>query len=162
MLSEIRNDWTGSQRTGPDRLWLGKKLVVQTAEVKQRHCGACRQAARPLKNYNNRSSYKDQKGEDCGGQRGGVVFTIPSVGVGGGGRPPLNQGEAQYLTLRDLSSHDQDRGEGKVGREDAAVPKGPLPIWKGGSDQVEHPREETHQSTKTIRQGCTHKHGGNI
>lgn len=41
---------------------------------------------------------------------------------------PLNQGEVQYLTLRDLSSHDQDREEGKVGREEAAVPKGPLPI----------------------------------
>lgn len=44
------------------------------------------------------------------------------------GALPLNQGEVQYLTLRDLSSHDQDREEGKVGREEAAVPKGPLPI----------------------------------
>lgn len=53
-----------------------------------------------------------------------MVFTIPW----GGGGLPLNLGEAQYLTLRDLSSHDQDREEGKVGREEAAVPKGPLPI----------------------------------
>lgn len=45
-----------------------------------------------------------------------------------GGGLPLNLVEAQYLTLRDLSSHDQDREEGKVGREEAAVPKGPLPI----------------------------------
>ena len=37
-------------------------------------------------------------------------------------------GWIQYLTLRDLSSNDQDREEGKVGREEAAVPKGPLPI----------------------------------
>lgn len=41
---------------------------------------------------------------------------------------PLNRGEHQYLTLRDLSSHDQDGEEGKVGRDEAAVPKGPLPI----------------------------------
>lgn len=41
---------------------------------------------------------------------------------------PLSRGVFRYSTLRDLSSHDQDRGEGKVGREEAAVPKGPLPI----------------------------------
>lgn len=41
---------------------------------------------------------------------------------------PLSRGNFQYLTLRDLSSHDQEREEGKVGREEAAVPKGPLPI----------------------------------
>lgn len=40
----------------------------------------------------------------------------------------LSRGNFQYLTLRDLSSHDQEREEGKVGREEAAVPKGPLPI----------------------------------
>lgn len=42
--------------------------------------------------------------------------------------PLVDSGERQYLTLRDLSSHDQVREEGKVGREEAAVPKGPLPI----------------------------------
>lgn len=78
------------------------------------------QAGRP--DYKNKSRQKDQKGEDCGGQRGG--WSSPSHGGG----LPLNLGEAQYLTLRDLSSHDQDREEGKVGREEAAVPKGPLPI----------------------------------
>lgn len=79
------------------------------------------QAGRPKKQTQKKSRHKDQKGGDCGGQRGG--WSSPSHGG-----LPLNQGEVQYLTLRDLSSHDQDREEGKVGREEAAVPKGPLPI----------------------------------
>lgn len=67
-------------------------------------------------------SFKDtgQEREDCRVKRGDSFHHPLEV--------PLNQGEHQYLTLRDLSSHDQDREEGKVGREEAAVPKGPLPI----------------------------------
>lgn len=69
-----------------------------------------------------KSSLKTQvRREKTVGSSGGTVFTVPWV-------LPLNLGELQYLTLRDLSSHDQDREEGKVGREEAAVPKGPLPI----------------------------------
>lgn len=69
-----------------------------------------------------KSSLKTQvRREKTVGSSRGTVFTVP-WGL------PLNRGELQYLTLRDLSSHDQDREEGKVGREEAAVPKGPLPI----------------------------------
>lgn len=104
------------------RLWLGKKLELlrQLNLSRGTVVHASRQQAILLKNKK-KSRYKDQKGEDCGGQRGG--WSSPSQGG-----LPLNQGEVQYLTLRDLSSHDQDREEGKVGREEAAVPKGPLPI----------------------------------
>lgn len=82
---------------------------------------ACMQAGHTGKRI--RCSRKDtgQEGKDCGVKKVGTVFTIPS-GL------PLNPEGLQYLTLRDLSSHDQDREEGKVGREEAAVPKGPLPI----------------------------------
>lgn len=121
----VRDLQTPDRPTGARaaRFWAvvgGKAGGVQIAELKQRHCGACKQAGQTTKK---KSRSKDQKGEDCGGQRGG--WSSPSL-CGGG--LPLNQGEVQYLTLRDLSSQDHDREEGKVGREEAAVPKGPLPI----------------------------------
>lgn len=78
--------------------------AVQMTERQQRCCGTCMQAVETKS-----SSEEEQK-------------QLFSPGL------PQSQGDFQYSTLRDLSSHDQDRGEGKVGREEAAVLKGPLPI----------------------------------
>lgn len=63
---------------------------------------------------------QEEREKAVGSSRGDSVHRPPGL--------PLSRGELQYLTLRDRSSHDQDREEGKVGREEAAVPKGPLPI----------------------------------
>lgn len=83
------------------------------------HCGACKQAGHTSTKIKADGKVRREKTVEA---RQGDDLQHPVGGL------PLNQGEVQYLTLRDLSSHDQDREEGKVGREEAAVPKGPLPI----------------------------------
>lgn len=90
------------------------------AELMQMHGGACKQAGHTTETKADKKIRREKTVELKEGD--GLHHPM------GGGGLPLNLGEAQYLTLRDLSSHDQDREEGKVGREEAAVPKGPLPI----------------------------------
>lgn len=83
------------------------------------HCGACRQAGQTSTKIKADGKVRREKTVEARERGGDLQHPV-------GGVLPLNQ--VQYLTLRDLSSHDQDREEGKVGREEAAVPKGPLPI----------------------------------
>lgn len=111
----------------PKQLWLKGSLLIKSwsrsdhwTEAEALVVHACRQAI--LIFFFFKAVFKRQvRREKTVGSSRRTVFTVPW-------RLPLNRGELQYLTLRDLSSHDQDREEGKVGREEAAVPKGPLPI----------------------------------
>lgn len=160
-MSEIRNDRTGSHWTGPDWLWLGEKLVVQTAELKQRHCGACKQAARLLENTITQAATKIRREKTVEvKERGGGGLHHP---IGREGRKAASQprGSAVLNPSRSfIPRPGQGRGEGREGGR--SRPQRSPPNLERGSDQVEHPRGETHQSTTTIRQGCTNKHGGTI
>uniref|UniRef100_A0A3Q3WIW5 Uncharacterized protein n=1 Tax=Mola mola TaxID=94237 RepID=A0A3Q3WIW5_MOLML len=69
-------------------------------------CGSCSHVSHVV-HACMQAGHTGQEGKDCGVKKVGTVFTIPS-GL------PLNPEGLQYLTLRDLSSHDQDREEGKL------------------------------------------------
>lgn len=148
------SDWTGSDRTGPDRLWLGEKLVVQRAEPKQRHCGACKQAARPLETTIREAATKTRREKTVGG---GVVFTHPIGGGGGVEAASQPRGSAVLNPSRSfIPGPGQGGGEGREGGR-SRPQRSPPNLERGGQTSG-----ETHPSTTTIRQGRTNKHGGTI
>lgn len=57
--------------------------------------------------------------------------------------PPESRPSRVYLTLRVLSSLDQESVEGKEGRDEEEVTSALLPIWKG---KKKHTRENTKQT----------------